>query len=154
MCVQKVFLKKLNAMFSRENTKESDTRTKNRKTGDIGESVAAEWLERKGFRVLERNYLRPWGEIDLICQKGTRLHFVEVKTVTRENLENVPRENDVYRPEDNIHQAKLERLRRTIQSYLAEKHPSGIHWQFDAVTVYLDPVKKMAKVERIEDIVL
>jgi len=62
---------------------------------------------------------------------------------------------DRFRPEDNLHSRKLQRLRRTIQTYLAEK---GIgeesDWQFDAMCVYLDEKGRRAEVECIKDIIL
>jgi Holliday junction resolvase-like predicted endonuclease len=64
-------------------------KTAKRQTGDIGEEVACKYLENKGFSVMERNYLRKWGEIDIIAQKdingAKRLYFIEVKTVSRES---------------------------------------------------------------------
>jgi len=132
-----------------------DKRTEKRKIGDIGEQIACEWLENKGFTIIERNYLRSWGEIDVVAEKSKTIHFIEVKTVTRENLGDISRENDSYRPEDNIHPAKLQRLSRTVQSYLLDR---GVdeekEWQFDAITVYLDQKNKKAKVEFLGDLIL
>lgn len=48
--------------------------------GTKGENLAAEYLERLGYQVLERNYRFKKSEIDLICQKEDLLVFVEVKT--------------------------------------------------------------------------
>ena len=49
--------------------------------GRIGEQIAAEFLESKGFKVLERNYRKPWGEIDIIAEKDKTVRFVEGKGV-------------------------------------------------------------------------
>ena len=88
------------------------------KLGPIGEEIAATFLERKGFSIVEKNYLKKWGEIDVIAEKAHKIHFVEVKTVSCENIDAVSYETDTYRPEDNVHPWKLQRLGRTIQSYL------------------------------------
>ena len=62
---------------------------------------------------------------------------------------------DEYRPEDNLHPWKLKRLKRAIQSYLAEKRMSEEDdWQFDAVTVRLYEKEKVAEIEYLEDIIL
>ena len=61
-------------------------KTPKRQIGDTGEEVACKYLEARGFKVLERNYLRKWGEIDIIAEKAKRLYFVEVKSVSRELL--------------------------------------------------------------------
>ncbi|MBP5618294.1 MAG: YraN family protein, partial [Clostridia bacterium] len=49
-------------------------------TGERGEKLAARYLRRKGYRILERNFQTRFGEIDLIARKGDQLVFVEVKT--------------------------------------------------------------------------
>ena len=124
------------------------------KTGEIGENVAVKFLMKHGFAILDRNYTKKWGEIDIIAEKENKLHFVEVKSVVREVLENISPENlDEYRPEDNMHPWKLQRLGRTIQSYLMEKKFEG-DWQLDLITVKIDQQSRKAKVEMIENIVI
>ncbi len=51
-----------------------------KKIGYVGECLAAELLERKGYRVLNRNYRCTYGEIDIIAASGRTIAFVEVKT--------------------------------------------------------------------------
>jgi Holliday junction resolvase-like predicted endonuclease len=182
-------------------------KTENRKIGDIGEGIAARFLMKRGFSVIECNYLKPWGEIDIIAKKKGKIYFVEVKTVSHGTFSSVApafakasagkhetangafsrfcagfrkkyftgsgayeiydvscepfekgsheTETDRYRPEDNLHPWKLQRLKRTILTYLEEK---GIgeegNWQFDAICVYLNEKDKTARVERLEEIVL
>ncbi len=119
-----------------------------RKIGDIGEEVAVKYLETKGFRILERNYLRKWGEIDIVAEKGDLLSFIEVKSVSREPGQG-------HRPEENVHYRKVQRLRRAIQTYLLDrKIKESQKWQFDLICVYLDEVNKKAKVEMLENIIL
>lgn len=124
--------------------------------GRIGEDIAGKYLENKGFRVVGRNYLKKYGEIDIIAQKGQMTHFIEVKTVTHENFpQYVSYVTDNYRPEDNIHPQKLKRLARTIQAYLLEKFPKGEpEWQFDAITVRLDMKTRRAKVRFMDNLIL
>lgn len=56
-------------------------KSKTSRTGALGEEIAARFLERKGFRVAERNYRKPWGEIDIIAEKAGIVRFIEVKAV-------------------------------------------------------------------------
>lgn len=158
----------------------ADNRTEKRKIGDIGENIACRFLMKRGFEVVERNYNKKWGEIDIITRKGRKLHFVEVKSVTCENLEykmrNVTHETDSYKPEDNLHPWKLKRLSRVIQTYLlgykgnrgvsylsarsqAKEDETGssageVDWQFDVAVVYLDIKNMQAKVNYMEDIII
>ena len=127
------------------------TRTEKRFVGDIGEEVAVRFLKTKEFSVVEQNYLKKWGEIDIVARKDSVLHFVEVKTIQS----NVSRETLGYRPEENVDGRKLKRLNRAIESYLAEKSVSReTDWQIDVVTVKLDLENKKAKVGMLENVVL
>jgi len=47
-------------------------RTEKRKLGDIGENIACDFLKSRGFEIIERNYLRKWGEIDIVTRKSER----------------------------------------------------------------------------------
>ncbi|MFZ2621129.1 MAG: YraN family protein [Minisyncoccia bacterium] len=138
-------------MFNKRFIKEP---TEKQRIGQIGEDLACEYLSKNGYKVIERNYLKKWGEIDIITKKGSKIHFVEVKAVTRETNE-ITRIGDSYRPEDNMHPWKLQRLGRAIQSYLLDKDVAdNIDWQFDVATVYLDQTGKLQKILILEDIVL
>lgn len=128
-----------------------------KKIGNLGENLAGKFLKKKGFKIIEKNYLKKWGEIDIIAVKEKALHFVEVKTVSLKYPDKkigIPI-LDNYRPEDNVHPWKLKRLSRVIQTYLLEKDPKGeINWVFDVVTVRLDLVNKNAKIALIENIII
>jgi putative endonuclease len=127
------------------------------KTGEIGENIAVKFLMKHGFSILDRNYTKKWGEIDIIAEKEGVLHFFEVKSVSRENISDVAHETDAsdeYRPEDNMHPWKLKRLARAIQTYLLSNKLDEREWQFDLLTVFLSHKDKKARVKMVEDIVL
>lgn len=126
--------------------------SQSQRTGEIGEHLACRYLKNKGFEVVERNYTRKWGEIDVVAKSGKTVHFIEVKSKVGKFSEEADR-LDLYRPEDNMHAWKLKRLTRTIQTYLAEHDEIG-DWQFDLMLVWLSSDLKEAKVKYIEDIIL
>lgn len=126
-----------------------DNRTQKRKLGDLGEDIAVRYLLRQSYVVLERNFWKPYGEIDIVAKKAERYVFVEVKTVTRENV--LPRSNTTYRAEDNVHPQKLRRLSNTILSYLSERSLSDVSWQLDVLAVYIDTNRLEAKITHIRD---
>lgn len=148
--------------------------TEMQKIGALGEEIACKFLVSKAFRIVTRNYRKKFGELDVVAEKSKVIHFVEVKTVSRENLGEGnaelkdsfgPKTNsefvrsnspeDCFRPEDNVHPAKLKRLSRAIQVYsLENNHGEETDWQFDVVTVLLDVKNKIARVKILEDIIL
>ena len=130
-------------------------KTEKRKTGDLGEDLACRYLEEKGYKIVERNYLRKWGEIDIVAQKGQILSFVEVKSVSWDSEWGGDSRETGYRPEENMHPKKVERLRRALQTYLLDRSvPEPQIWQFHLACVYIDLEKKKARVEFMENIVL
>jgi len=135
--------------------------------GQIGENCAATYLERHGYKVIDRNYRKKYGEIDIVATKQGILHFVEVKSVTSETTQDsllgpgrrlscVVREDDDYEAEENVHPWKLKRLRRVIEAYLLSKYPNDEDeepdWQLDLVTVQVDREAHLGHVRILEDI--
>ncbi len=129
-------------------------KTGKQKVGELGEQIACEFLVKRGYSVLDRNYRKKWGEIDIIALRDGITHFIEVKSVSRENRGEISRGTSDYRPEENVHPAKLRRLSRTIQSYLIEKGIEDREWVFDVAAVFLAISKKEARVRFTENIVL
>lgn len=129
---------------------------KHNDTGQMGENIVANFLTKKGFDVICRNYKKKWGELDIVASKDNVLHFVEVKTVSRKSFgRHFEQEINNYRPEDNMHPWKLKRLQRAIQTYLIEKYISReSSWQFDLACVFLDQEKRIAKVRFMENLIL
>ena len=122
------------------------------KIGQLGEDIACKFLVKHGFSVLERNYTKKWGEIDIIAQKNQTIYFIEVKAKQVESITYVSPETG--RPEDNMHPWKLKRLSRTIQTYLIHKRIGNTLWQFDLFVVYMDMENRKARVKVINNIIL
>jgi len=120
------------------------------KIGPLGESIVCRFLRKNGYSIIDRNYRKTWGEIDIIAEKGGTTHFFEVKAVSHEPNASQRR---VIGPEENLHKQKLVRLERVIQSYLQEHGAlQGRTWQLDAALVWIDAVNKTADVEILEGI--
>ncbi len=123
-----------------------------RRKGAIGEWIACKFLINKGFYVRQRNYRKAWGEIDIIAVKDGMVHFFEVKSVTR--FHGKPG-TDVHRPEDNVHAAKAQHIRRMIQTYFAEDAgKSQQNFAFHVLCVYLDSEKRKAEIKWVRDVIL
>ncbi len=126
--------------------------------GRIGENIAAKWLAGKGFLIIEQNYLKKWGEIDIVAREttnnGYKTHFIEVKTVSYETKERLAYavSHETWRPEENVHRNKIDRFKRVIQTWL-EEHDYKSDWQIDIITVRVVPRERIARVKFMENIV-
>ena len=127
----------------------------NKKIGNYGEEIGSNYLIRKGFEIIERNYLKKWGEIDIVARRTDTVHFVEVKAVSYETKDylfsGVSR--GTLRPEDNVHAYKIRKLSRAIESWLLENQWQG-EWQIDIIAVRIVPREKYATVKYIPNIIL
>jgi putative endonuclease len=124
--------------------------TAKRKIGNLGEDIAVKFLERRGFNIIARNYSKPWGEIDIIAEKAGIVRFIEVKSVSREIKEGVPREMG-YSPEELLNASKLRKVARTAALYMESKH-DGREFQLDAIAVMIDKEKRIARCKLIEQV--
>lgn len=111
--------------------------TRKSEIGRLGEKIACEYLAKQGYRVLERNVLRPWGELDVVVKhKDGTLVFVEVKT-----MQSFGSDKEGLRPEDNLTQAKLLKLQKTALLYTGH-YPDRVNeskgWRIDLVAVTLN----------------
>lgn len=128
--------------------------SKKRQFGNIGEKIAIKKLKNKGFVIIEQNYLKKWGEIDIVA-RGTDgiVHFIEVKSVSREM--NQVRKLDVtrgtFRPEDNVTHEKIRKLERIVNSWITENKYEG-EWQIDVIALELDLERKTGKFRMIENV--
>lgn len=121
-----------------------------KEVGSLGERIAADFLKSKGFSILECNYRKPWGEIDIIAKRGKCLRFVEVKTVSREIGDSGVTREPSYEPEELAHSFKLEKLSRVVETYMASQPVT--EYQIDVVTVVLDKFRRIARCRLYEQV--
>lgn len=111
-----------------------------RALGADGEALAAQWYEDNGYEVLDRNWRRREGEVDLIVRRGKTVAFCEVKT----------RSSDRFGTgAESVLGAKQRRIRRLATRWLSELTPasgrSRVEVRFDVVSI------TAGRVEVIED---
>jgi putative endonuclease len=133
-----------------------------RAKGDIGENIACDFLIRQGFTILNRNYRKIFGEIDIVAREnGSRenmiLHFFEVKSIYCLFDHKGP----VYghRPEENVTRLKYKRVGRAIECYLNQYFrniygTADVPFQFHVLSVYIDKYSNENRVEWFRNIVL
>ena len=124
--------------------------------GKLGEDLACEYLINKGYKILERNYLRKWGELDIIVKDPINtLVFVEVKTM-RQNNPAIPtlQSGQVagLSPEDNLTAAKLKKLQRMAQLFVGQ-FPGDVDdergWRIDLIAILLGEENHIEHYENI-----
>jgi len=120
-------------------------------TGATGEEIARQFLIRKGFSIIESNYRKPYGEVDIIAEKHGVVRFVEVKSVTREPSADISRVTNSYRPEEMAHESKLHKVARTAQAYMAENRDDR-DYQVDVVGIIMDPINRQARCRLFEQV--
>ncbi|MGQ9687525.1 MAG: YraN family protein [Desulfobaccales bacterium] len=99
---------------------------KRQSLGRQGEDLAAAFLKKQGYKVLERNYRTPLGEIDLIARHQSALVFIEVKT----------RAGDRFGlGQEAVHPGKQRRLRKLADYYMKHKGLGEVPVRFDVVGI-------------------
>lgn len=106
-----------------------------RKRGIAGEERAVNFLTGKGYRILERNYRCPQGEIDIIALDGKVLVFVEVRT---------RRESSYGFPEESITSLKQRRIIRCATWYLHQKKLEMQDCRFDVIAIMGDRIEHIS----------
>lgn len=117
---------------------------KRRETGILGEKLAREFLEKRGYRVIETNYRCPEGEIDIIARHGETLVFIEVRTKSSRRFGS---------PEESITPIKAERL-KTVAAHYGQNHSHlPALWRIDVVAVEIGRNGQASRIEIIENAV-
>lgn len=97
-------------------------------TGKIGEDIAAEYLKKQGYTIMERNFRCKQGEIDMIAIDKEEIVFVEVKT----------RHNSNYGlASEAVNQQKKKHLMKTIQYYLYQRNLEDSFIRIDVMEIYI-----------------
>ena len=122
-----------------------------RKLGDLGEKLAGEYLEKRGYEIIERNYQKKCGEIDLIVRKNEIIIFVEVKTRTESENKN----KEYNPPEEAVNFSKQRKIIKTAQLYLFENRYSGkTDWQIDVIAIKINSQTRRASLKHIKNAVV
>ena len=111
--------------------------------GKWGEDLAADYLQRKGYTIIERDWKSGKRDLDIIAQDGNVIVFVEVKT----------RRNRLYgEPEESVDYHKLQNLQQAISHYLKFKHIRQ-EIRFDIISI-VGTVETDPDIQHIQDVTL
>lgn len=97
-----------------------------RKIGDEGEDLAAEYLESKGWLIIDRNYFFEKAEIDIVATDGNFIVFVEVKL----------RSGTYFgRPEDFVTPGKEKNIKKAAEAWVYERKMETALVRFDVIAI-------------------
>jgi len=117
--------------FNRSEIEKHSPKSRTSALGRLGEDIACEYLIDKGYKIIERNFRRPWGELDIIARAPDKtLVFVEVKTMSQNE--------GGIQPEDQVTKAKLRKTQKAASLY-AGHYPEKISgekgWRIDLIAI-------------------
>lgn len=108
--------------------------------GIEGENVAVKFLEKRGYRIITRNYKTRIGEIDIIAQDGDTIVFVEVKTRGDESF---------GKPFEAVNKRKRQKLKNLALLYL-KKQGREFPVRFDVLSIFCRD-NRNKEIEHIKD---
>ena len=113
--------------------------------GNLGETIAADFLTQKGYQLIDHNFHTRYGELDLVMLEKGSVVFVEVKTRTSDTFGT---------PEESITQEKLERLQNAALLWM-QAHPEiDDDWRMDVVSILLTPDRHVSDIEHFINVEL
>ncbi|MBI5044235.1 MAG: YraN family protein [Nitrospirae bacterium] len=94
--------------------------------GEKGEDIAAAFLKKEGYKIVEQNYRTPFGEIDIIAYDGQMLAFIEVKA----------RKNPTFAvPQLAVNKKKQQHIVKSAMSYISSKRIKDRGLRFDVIAI-------------------
>jgi putative endonuclease len=120
-----------------------------RTLGSLGESLAAQHLEARGYEVIDRNFRTRRGELDLVARDRRWLVFCEVKT----RIARAP--PGPYGPLASVGVRKQRRVRAMAREWLATNsstdRPRPVQLRFDAIGISFDARGRLLELDHMED---
>lgn len=117
----------------------------------LGEKVAEDYLKKKRYEILDRNYSPRFvsgplrGEIDIVAKKDDIVSFIEVKMLTS---------NKIISPEEKVDFQKQRKIMKIAESWLMEKKiPLESPWQIDVIAIKIDLNNRKAKIRHFKNAV-
>ena len=96
--------------------------------GRKGENIAALFLQKHGYKIVERNFKCKQGEIDIIAKQKNQYIFIEVKT--RKSLK-------YGMPSESVNKTKQNHIKKVAQYYICTNKISNFIIRFDIIEIYL-----------------
>lgn len=121
----------------------ANNETYQKKLGNKGEGIAAQYLRSRGYQIIDRNYHSRYGEIDLIAKQEDYMIFVEVKTRTSERF---------GMPEASVTAEKLEKINNTGLLWLQDHPEAPDNWRIDVIAIVMDKAHQVTDIQHFVDL--
>lgn len=124
-------------------------REQNKNIGKLGEIIAANYLKKNGYRILDMNFQNKFGyrvgELDIVAREESigEIVFVEVKTRQKGS-------SGSANPELAITRTKYRRLTRILGQYLRQKNLEDVPHRLDAISIEMDMGSRKAKLRHLK----
>ncbi|SMB93923.1 putative endonuclease [Desulfonispora thiosulfatigenes DSM 11270] len=102
--------------------------------GMKGELIAIQELEKRGYKILARNFSCKIGEIDIIAKENETLVFIEVRSRNKD---------DFGLPQETINYKKQSKVRKVAEYFLVKNNLQNVECRFDAVGIVWNTEKKI-----------
>ena len=112
--------------------------------GDWGEKIAANYLMKQGYEILDRNYKTKLGELDIVAKEGDIIVFVEVKTRSSRSF---------GLPQEAVNFKKQNKIMRMALQYLRDRELRGT-WRIDVVGIVMDKNRRVENIDLIRNAVI
>ncbi|HAI74092.1 MAG TPA: YraN family protein [Candidatus Moranbacteria bacterium] len=119
--------------------------------GDLGETIAANYLQSKNYRIVAMNYANPsgrrLGEVDIIAKDLAKneLVFVEVKAREMQKFQDT-------NPEENVNYHKLRKMDKIAYFYIKQNNLDDCSYRFDVISVWINLTSRRAKIKHLKSI--
>lgn len=110
--------------------------------GDFGEKLAAKYLVRNDYEIIDQNYRIQLGEIDIVAKDKEEYVFVEVKTRTS---------NQFGQPQEAVDFYKQQKMIKAIFAYL-HKYNLDVEFRIDVIAISVNFDTRNARVQHLKDI--
>lgn len=116
--------------------------------GFLGENIAGRFLESRGYKILAKNYQKPWGEIDIIAEKEGIIVFCEVKTNSKKFFGNS------FNPELRVNPVKARHIIRTAELLMNSRFAGqDREWRIDIIAVTINSFSHKAEIKHFKNAV-
>ncbi len=111
--------------------------------GKFGQKLAAEFLLKRGYKIINQNFYTRFGELDLVAQNEDQIVFVEVKTRSTQKF---------GLPEDALTKNKKEKMTSAALEFLEKNTINHDNYRFDLIAIEIDGKNKKAFIRQYKNV--